>query len=285
MGATKNALVTGATSGLGRLVARALAERGFHVLVHGRDAKRAAAVAEEAEAAGGSARVLLADLAELDQVRALAELVTGDHPRLDVLVNNAGLGGGPPPHLTREVSADGFELRFAVNYLAPVLLTRLVLPALRAAAPSRIVNVGSVGQSPPDFDDLQLERHYDGGTAYCQSKFALAAFTFDLARELDGSGVSVTCVHPANFMDTFQVREAGVRPWTPASAGVEPVLNLAVGEAGGLNGQYFDGLSRSRAHGRAYHSKTRDRLRQVTDELLAPFVAGGDGGPGRPEGS
>ncbi|RKN47033.1 SDR family NAD(P)-dependent oxidoreductase [Streptomyces hoynatensis] len=270
----KIALVTGATSGLGRVLARALAERGFHLLIHGRDAARAAAAAKDVEAAGGTAEVFLADLADLAEVRRLAGLVAAAHPRLDVLVNNAGLGGGPPPHLTREASADGFELRLAVNYLAPVLLTRLLLPALRAAAPARIVNVGSVGQSAPDFDDLHLERGYDGATAYCQSKFALAAFTFDLAGELEGSGVSVNCVHPANFMDTFQVREAGVRPWTTAAAGVPPVLNLAVGKAGEHSGQYFNGLSRSRAHGETYDPAVRQRLREVTGRLLAPFLAG-----------
>ena len=274
MDVPKIALVTGATSGLGRALSKALAERGFHLLIHGRSAERAAAAAKEVQAAGGTAEIYLGDLAGLAEVRRLAERLTAAHPRLDLLVNNAGLGGGPPPHLTREVSADGHELRLAVNYLAPVLLTRLLLPALRAAAPARIVNVGSVGQAAPDFDDLDLERGYDGGTAYCQSKFALAAFTFDLAEDLRGSGVSVNCVHPANFMDTFQVREAGVRPWTTAEAGVPPVLNLAVGKAGEHSGQYFNGLSRSRAHGETYDPAVRKRLREVTDRLLAPFLTG-----------
>jgi NAD(P)-dependent dehydrogenase (short-subunit alcohol dehydrogenase family) len=137
------------------------------------------------------------------------------------------------------------------------------------------VNVGSVGQAPPDLGDLDMSRHYSGADAYFRSKFALAAFTVDLADELRAggtSGVTVNCLHPATFMDTKQVREAGYSPWVPVSAGVEPVLNLAIGSGGEKSGEYFDGTRRARAHGDVYDARVRAGLRAATDELLAPFA-------------
>ncbi|MCD9878938.1 SDR family NAD(P)-dependent oxidoreductase [Streptomyces guryensis] len=272
VGNERVALVTGATAGLGREVALALASRGIRVLAHGRDVARLEAVGAEVRAAGGQAETYLADLADLAQVRTLAQRVSADHPELTILVNNAGVGGGPPPHKKRELSTDGYELRFAVNYLAPVLLTRLLLPQLIAGAPARVVNVGSVGQAPPDFDDIHMERRYDGADAYFRSKFSLAAFTFDLADELQATDVHVNCVHPANFMDTYQVREAGIAPWTSAAAGVEPVLNLAIGRGGESTGHYFDGTRSKRAHSKTYKKAIRQELRQVTEDLLVEFL-------------
>ena len=138
--------------------------------------------------------------------------------RLDILINNAGIGtaGG-----VREVSADGFELRFAVNYLAGFLLTRLLLPLLRASAPARIVNVSSAGQSPIDFADVMLTRGYSGTRAYCQSKLAQVMHTIDLAAELAGSGVAATCLHPATYMNTTMVRRAGITPVSTVEEGAE----------------------------------------------------------------
>ena len=113
-------------------------------------------------------------------------------------------------------SEDGYELRFAVNYLAPFLLTRRLLPLIERSAPARIVNVSSAGQAPIDFDDVMLERAYSGIQAYCQSKLALVMFTFDLAEELEGTGVTANCLHPGTYMPTNMVRGAGVEPVTPA---------------------------------------------------------------------
>src|SRR5262249_57775492 len=134
----------------------------------------------------------------------------------DVLVNTAGIGsrsGGPQ----RRTSADGFELRFAVNYLAGFLLTHQLLPLLLESAPARIVNVASAGQYPIDFDDVMLTRGYDGGRAYTQSKLAQVMFTCDLARDLEGTGVTVNCLHPATYMDTTMLRESAVSPTSPAN--------------------------------------------------------------------
>jgi NAD(P)-dependent dehydrogenase (short-subunit alcohol dehydrogenase family) len=258
-------LITGATSGLGRYLAFELVRSGHLVLVHGRDPGRTGRLVDELRTEG-TAEGFVADLASLAQVRELGDRVAAAHPRLDVLINNAGVGGGSRGS-GRELSVDGHELRLAVNYLAPVALTRALLPALRAGAPSRIVNVGSAGQEPLDFDDPELTRGYSGVSAYCRSKFALAAHTFTLAEELTGTGVSVNVLHPATYMDTAMVREGGITPWNSVADGAPGVLALAARDLG--TGGYFDGTVPSRAHEAAYDPELRKRLAVVTDQLLA----------------
>ncbi|MFL6077098.1 MAG: SDR family NAD(P)-dependent oxidoreductase [Mycobacteriales bacterium] len=268
------ALVTGATAGLGQATAAALAEQGMHVLVHGRDAGRAAAVVNQITRSGGSAQAVLADLASLEQARDLADRVSADHGALALLINNAGIGAGRPPYRRRRLSADGHELRLAVNYLAPVLVARRLIPALKNGRPARVVNVGSVGQAPVDFADLRMDSRYTGIQAYYRSKFALAAFTFDLAEELAGTGITVNCLHPASLMNTRMVRRSMIPPMSSVATGVRAVMNLATGPAGGtVTGRYFDGMNEARAHEETYRPATRSRLRTVTTELLAPFLA------------
>ncbi|MEU3851548.1 SDR family NAD(P)-dependent oxidoreductase [Streptomyces sp. NPDC029554] len=257
-------LITGATSGLGRYAAVELVRAGHVVLVHGRDAERTERLAAELRAEG-DAEAFVADLASLAQVRELAAHVADAHPELDVLVNNAGVGFGVPG-AGRELSADGHELRLAVNYLAPVVLTRALLPVLRANAPARIVNVGSAGQEPLVFEDPEFGRGYDGTAAYRRSKFALAAHTFALAEELAGTGVTVNVLHPATFMDTAMVREADVTPWNTVADGAAALLALATRDAG--TGRYFDGTRPARAHEAAYDPRVRARLAAVTDQLV-----------------
>jgi len=270
---TRLALVTGATAGLGRAVAGALADHGIGVLVHGRDAKRTAAVVDQISRSGGTAQAVLADLASLDQVRELADRITSDHNAITLLINNAGVGAGRPPYRKRELSADGYELRLAVNYLAPALLARRLIPTLENGAPARIINVGSVGQAPVDVSDLRMDNHYTGAQAYYRSKFALAAFTFDLAEELADSGITVNCLHPASLMNTHMVRQSMIPPMSTVANGVTAVMNLATGPVGGtLTGRYFDGRTEARAHEATYDPGIRSRLRTVTAGLLAPFL-------------
>lgn len=219
----KTVLITGSTDGVGRVVAEKLGASGAHILVHGRDAMRGKAVVAAIEAAGGKAELLVADLSSLAEVRRLAEAVRARTTRLDILINNAGVGtaGGGAK---RQVSADGYELRFAVNYLAAFLLTSELLPLLKASAPARIVNVASAGQQAIDFDDIMLTHGYSGVRAYCQSKLAQILFTVDLAGELKGSGVTVNALHPASYMDTTMVRQAGVTPWSSVETGADAIL-------------------------------------------------------------
>jgi len=261
------ALITGATNGVGRVVAKRLGSQGWYVLAHGRDQARGAALVREIEAAGGKAHFYPADLSSLGEVRRLAASVGKAHPLLHLLINNAGLGSGASG-AGRETSADGFELRFAVNYLAGFLLTHLLLPNLLAAAPSRIVNIASLGQRDIDFDDVQLERRYSGGDAYRQSKLAQILLTVDLAEELKSRDVAVTALHPATYMNTFMVRQAGHTPISTVDEGADAIMNLAVGAAGrDRSGEFFDGLNPARANAQAYDQKARDHLRQLSLSL------------------
>ncbi|MFF7161244.1 SDR family NAD(P)-dependent oxidoreductase [Streptomyces sp. NPDC008086] len=263
------ALVTGATSGLGRSLARALADRGWIVLVHGRDENKCTAVVDELRAAGGTAYPYVADLASLEEAAELGRRVAAAHPSLGLLVNNAGVGAGRDAR-HRELSRDGYELRFAVNYLAPVVLTRALRSPLRAAGTAQVLNIGSIGQSPFDPDDVQFTRRYDGMEAYTRSKFALAAFTFTIAEEYAREGIRVNCVHPANYMDTTMVIEAGVRPWSSVAEGTAAVLHALDEGARGVSGQYYNESRRAKAHRLAYSAGTQQRLTSLTDQLIAP---------------
>jgi len=263
----KTILITGSTDGVGRWVARRLAADGAHVLLHGRSEERGRAVLDAIRAEGGSAEFLPADLSSLAEVRRLAEAVLARHDRLDVLINNAGIGTGPDPR-RRETSVDGHELRFAVNYLAGFLLTRLLLPALRRSAPARIVNVASAGQQAIDFDDVMLTRGYSGVRAYCQSKLAQILFTFDLAGELAGTGVTATCLHPATYMDTTMVRQSGTSPISTVEEGGEAILALAVSpDLEGESGIYFNGRRPSQPLAQAEDPRARERLRALSERL------------------
>ncbi|HWG81110.1 MAG TPA: SDR family NAD(P)-dependent oxidoreductase [Stellaceae bacterium] len=268
----KTVLVTGSTDGVGRLVARRLGEAGARVLVHGRDRRRGGEVVAAIEESGGRAEFLAADLASLAETRKLAETVWAKADRLDLLINNAGVGSSGAAGV-RQASADGHELRFAVNYLAGFLLTGLLLPLLRRGAPSRIVNVASAGQQKIDFGDVMLTRGYSGTRAYCQSKLAQIMFTLDLARELEGSGVTATCLHPATYMDTTMVRQSGVTPWSSVEEGAEAILNLAVSPAlAGRTGLYFNGLKEARADAQAYDAEARRKLQALSRELTGRFA-------------
>ncbi len=261
------ALITGATDGVGRLVANQLAEKGFRMLVHGRNRERGESLVREIEAAGGKATFLRADLASLAEVRSLAEAVKAETPKLELLINNAGIGStGDRPG--RQVSADGHELRFAVNYLAGFLLTHLLIPLLKAAAPSRIVNVASAGQKALDFDDIMLTKNYNGTDAYRHSKLAQVLFTVDLANELKGSGVIANTLHPSTYMNTTMVRQSGTTPISTVETGAEAIMHLAVSPAlQGRSGLYFNVLRETKADPQAYDAAARAKLKALSLKL------------------
>jgi NAD(P)-dependent dehydrogenase (short-subunit alcohol dehydrogenase family) len=264
----KTILITGATDGVGRRVALDLGEAGARLLIHGRDRDRAEALIDELARHGNrEARFYRADFASLAEVRGLAEAVRRDEKRIDVIISNAGIGSAVGGR-ERRLSADGHELRFAVNYLAGFLLVRLLLPQLRAATPSRIVNVSSAGQTAIDFDDVMLAQGYTGARAYMQSKLAQIMFTFDLARELEGSGVTANALHPATYMNTTMVRQSGTTPISTVEEGAAAICRLAVSpEVEGKTGLYFDRMQATRANAQAYDERARDRLRRLSFEL------------------
>lgn len=275
----KTILITGATQGLGRHIALDLAGNGATLLLHGRDRTRLDEVAAEIRVASPavSARTYLADLADLDQVQAMAARILDSEPRLDVLVNNAAVGGGSEP-ARREVSRQGHELRFAVNHLAPYVLTRELLPLLTASAPARVVNVASMGQVPVDFDDVMVERDYEGLDAYCRSKLAMIMSTFDLAAELTDGKVTVNALHPAHLMDTRAVREYGFIPAVGVDEGVRPTVRLITDPAlKSVTGRYFDQFTDSPAHEQAYDPTARARLAALTGNLVARAAGAVDG--------
>ncbi len=168
------------------------------------------------------------------------------------------------------MSRQGHELRFAVNYLAPFLLTRELLPLLTASAPARVVDVASIGQAPVDFEDVMMERGYEGLEAYCRSKLALIMSAFDLADRIADSGVTVNALHPAHLMDTRGVREYGLTPAVPVEEGVRPTVRLITDPAlADVTGRYFDRFTDTPAHEQAYDPRARARLAALTRELLA----------------
>ncbi len=214
---SRTILVTGASSGIGLAASRALAEMGAELVLVGRDPDRLAAAEAEVRAAsrGGAVAALQCDFASLADVRALAAEVLRRWPRLHVLVNNAG-GVNP----VRGVTVDGFERTFAVNHLAPYLLTRLLLDRLRASAPARVVTVASAGhhRGDLDFDDLQMTKGYRLMRAYGRSKLANILFTRELARRLAGAAVTAACVHPG---------EVSTRIWSGAPGFVGALIAVA----------------------------------------------------------
>jgi NAD(P)-dependent dehydrogenase (short-subunit alcohol dehydrogenase family) len=260
-------LITGSTSGLGAELALRLAREGAHVIVHGRDRTRGEAVVAAIEHEGrGSATFYAADLADLTAVRDLAAAIRRDYDRLDLLVNNAGIW---LPDGERRLSADGHELHFAVNYLAGFLLTRELLPLLENSAAARIINVASAAQRPIDFDNVMLDHGYSGGRAYAQSKLAQILFTVDLAEGLSGRRILVAALHPATLMDTPMVHGAGALVRSTVEEGVEAVLNV-ITTPNLESGQYFNGLTATRAHDQAYDRHARDRLRRLSEKLTGP---------------
>ena len=263
-------LVTGATDGLGRGLARELAGAGARLLVHGRADDRGLETVEQLRRESGNEDVhwLRADLSSLDEVRGLADQVIAEYDHLHGLVNNAGIGTTLPGDGTRMESQDGFELRFAVNYLAGYLLTRRLQPLLIASAPARIVSVSSAGQAPIDFEDVMLERHYSGVQAYCQSKLAQVMFTYDLAEELDAASVIANCLHPGTYMPTKMVHAAGVTPVTALEDGIRATFRL-IGDPAldGITGRYFNGVREAEPDPQARDPLARRRLRELSDQL------------------
>lgn len=258
-------LVTGATDGLGRGVAAELASRGATVLLHGRSAERVERTRAELHAETGSDRLRTyrADFASLAEVRAMAAEIRASEGRLDALLNNAGIGFLPE----REISADGVELVFQVDYLAGYLLTRELLALLQASAPARIVFVSSAGQAPIDFDDPMMDVGYDARRAYCQAKLAQITQTFEMAGRI-GGGVTVTALHPSTFMPT-KLLGPGMDPLSTVQEGIDATVRLLADPAlDDVTGTYFNVRREARAADQAYDPDAQRRLRELSERLV-----------------
>jgi retinol dehydrogenase-14 len=276
--AGRTVLITGGTGGIGRATAVGLASLGARVGITGRDRVRAeaAAAAIAKEAGNPAVDVFVADLSSQAEVRRMAAEVLASYPRLDVLVNNVG-GFWSHRHLT----ADGLERTFALNHLAPFLLTSLLLERLRSSAPARIVTVASAaqGMGNVDFDDLMGERTYSGQRAYNQSKLANVMFTYELARRLDGTGVTATVVHPGMTNTAFSAEDpsrlfaplvAVMRPFmrTPAKGAETPIYLASSPEASGITGKYFADRAAKESNKASYDRATTGRLWDVSADLV-----------------
>ena len=265
----RTVLVTGGTGGIGRATALGLADRGAHVAITGRDEARAEAAAGEIRAAGGGqVDVFVADLSSQAEVRRLADEVLRRLPALDVLVNNVGGYWN-----TRQVTADGLERTFALNHLAPFLLTHLLLGRLTANAPARVVTVASHAHSRGriDFDDLQGERSYSGARAYSQSKLANVLFSYELARRLHGSAVTANALHPGVVRTSFGAEDpAGVqrllvpliRPFmkSPAQGAATSVHVASAPELEEVTGRYFTNSKPTRSSESSHDQAAATRL-------------------------
>ena len=272
----RTVLVTGGTGGIGRATAIGLARLGARVGIVGRDPARAASTAEQLSSIGAVADVFSADLSDQAQVRRLADEVRRTYPRLDVLVNNVG-GFWAHRHLT----ADGLERTFAVNHLAPFLLTDLLADLLRASAPARVITVSSGAQAMGrlDLDDLQGERAYSGQRAYNQAKLANVMFTYELARRLAGTGVTANALHPGVVRTSFGredpapgmsllVRVVSPLFLTPERGARTSVYLASSPEVAEVTGQYFVRCRPKRSSERSYDTAAAARLWQISAELV-----------------
>jgi NAD(P)-dependent dehydrogenase (short-subunit alcohol dehydrogenase family) len=275
--AGKSVLVTGGTGGIGKATAIGLAALGARVGITGRDQARAGAAAADIHAATGNHAVdiFAADMSAQAGVRRLAAQVLDTYPRLDVLVNNVG---GFWAH--RHVTVDGLEHTFALNHLAPFLLTNLLLDRLIASAPARIVTVSSGAQATGrlNFDDLQGERNYSGQYAYNQSKLANVMFTYELARRLEGTGVTATVLHPGVVATSFGAEDQAAhfaimiriaRPFmkTPAQGALTPIYLASSPEVEGVTGQYFANRKPKTSNKASYDTAAAARLWHASASL------------------
>ena len=277
--AGRTVLVTGATSGIGKATAIGLAAMGAHLAVVGRDRRRTEATAREVRAVGdGQVAIFVADLSEQSQVRRLAEEVRGQLASIDVLVNNAGGCWD-----TRHVTADGLERTFAVNHLAPFLLTQLLLDRLKQSRAARVVTVSSNAHrlGRVDFDDLQGERAYSGARAYNQSKLANLLFTYELARRLAPTAVTANALHPGMVNTSFGAEDPGhlqrllvpfIRPFmTTPTRGAGTSIHLASApEVEQSSGRYFANCRPATSSPASQDRAVAARLWQVSDDLVGP---------------
>ncbi|RRR70471.1 MAG: SDR family oxidoreductase [Candidatus Viridilinea halotolerans] len=277
----KVCLITGATSGIGQVTALELARMGATVVLLVRNRQRGEAVQQSITAQTGNANVevLVADFTALESVRAAAEQFLSRYQRLDVLVNNAGLYVS-----TRQLSADGCELTFAVNHLAPFLLTNLLLECMQASGAARIVNVSSGAHMAGSnkFNDLRAERGYNAFRAYADSKLANVLFTYELARRLEGQDVTANCLHPGAVRTNFGAGATGIfgvffnlaRPFmlSPEQGAQTSIYLASSPEVAGISGKYFSNCRAQTSSPNSYDHTAQSRLWSLSEQLCGTLV-------------
>ncbi|WP_412063415.1 SDR family NAD(P)-dependent oxidoreductase [Rubrivirga sp. IMCC45206] len=271
---SKTLLITGSTDGIGLETARRLVADGHHVLLHGRNADKLARVEAELSALG-TVESYSADLADFAEVEALADAVAERHDRLDVLINNAGVYSTAHP-----VTADGLDVRFAVNTVAPYLLTRRLLPLL--ASDGRVVNLSSAAQAPVDLDALAGRARLGDGPAYAQSKLALTAWSRHLAGELGPDGPVVVSVNPGSLLGTKMVKEAFGMAGKDVGIGADILVRAALSEEfAAASGRYFDNDAGRFAppHPDALDGQKAQAIVRAIEAVLAAHGAGRSGAP------
>lgn len=263
----KTVLITGATDGIGRITAEMMAKAGATLLLHGRSQEKIQRAIDEIKQATGNDKTFgyQADFASLAQVKALGEQVIAEHPRLDVVINNAGLGPGSRSNPARQVSQDGHELIFQVNYLATALLSLQLMPALHQAK-GRLINIASEAQAPLQFEHMM---EAIGFPAYAQSKLAVINFSLSLAERVRDLGVTVNALDPGSFLNTRMVKETwGESARSPESGALAHLFLAAAPELEQVTGQFFSELRTAQAHEQAYEKEAQNRLWDFTQSTL-----------------
>ncbi len=260
----KTVLVTGSTDGIGRQTALEIARLGAGLIIHGRNEKRAVTAAKSIKSTAKNQYVefITADLSSQEQIRAMSDEIHERYKRLDILINNAGV-----VQKTKTLTVDGLETTFAVNHLAPFLLTALLLDLLKKGEPSRIINVSSMAHaSMIDFSNLQGEKHYEAYQAYTLSKLGNIIFTYELAKRLNGSRITVNCLHPG-VINTKLLRTT-FSGGSPVSEGAKTPLYLATApELESVTGRYFIDRKETRSTSISYDQTVRDRFWKISEEL------------------
>jgi NAD(P)-dependent dehydrogenase (short-subunit alcohol dehydrogenase family) len=262
----KTILITGSTDGIGKLAAIKLSKEGHSIYVHGRHPEKLGATISEIKAITQNKNTngFVADFSDLDSVRQMADQINKDVPKIDILINNAGIFKSPESH-----NKDGLDIRFTVNYLAPYVLTGKLMPLLNKRTDPRIINLSSAAQSPVSHDALLGKENLSQGDAYAQSKLALTMWSFYLAKALQD--IAVIAVNPGSLLNTKMATEAYGQYWSPADKGADILYDLAISEDyKGITGKYFDNDKGSfgPAHPDAYSEAKIDNLINTTQNLI-----------------
>lgn len=263
----KTILITGSTDGIGKLTALKLAEQGHHVLFHGRNRQKLQATIEEAKVVSKNDHItgFVSDLSDFDSIHKMAEEIFSQCTKIDVLINNAGVFLS-----SKQQNQDQIDMRFAVNYFAPYILTNEMKPLLKKGASPRLINLSSAAQASVAFDVLKGTTSVAAQSSYAQSKLALTMWSFDFAKA--NPEITTIAVNPGSLLNTKMVQEAYGKHWSPAQKGVDVLCDLALSSKfDQSSGKYFDNDNGmfNQAHQDAYNQQKINQLISETEKMIA----------------